>query len=223
MSIFSRLFRSPDERRINRLGEESRRKAAQIVAPLEALAKTIILTSEKCRDGVKPWMLASNEQDRQQMEVFAFYEFVYFFLHLTMRHACRAMTENECTHLGKHLLRGVASVSVDGTFENMTDVLRKRMIAEFCTNLQAAELQYAKCAPGDIYSESEEEGRQTIAALCMMLARNVATTIGRKNDSEVKSEILTLALAQLGHLDLLSLVIDFKRDSMELSDDYLDR
>lgn len=220
MSIFSKLFRSPDERQVDRVVEASRRKAAQALRPLDALGKTIYLTSEKCRDSVKPWIAASDEKDRRRMETFAFHEFVYFFLHLTMRHAFMAMTKTEKQHLEKHLLRMVASVSVDGSFESLPDDLRKRMVAEFCRNLQVAELQYAKCAPGDIFSDSKAEGRRNIAALFATLGENVALTIGRKDESEFKSEIATLAVEQFGHLNLLSLVLDFKRDSMELPDDY---
>jgi hypothetical protein len=222
MSILARLFRSSENRRIvDKIAEESRRDAAQELRPLGALASTIFLASQKCRDGVKASIVASDEKERQRMEHFAFYEFVYFFLHLTMRLAFVAMTEPEKKHLGKHLLRLVASVTVDGSFENLPDDLRKRMIAEFCTNLQKAENEYATSAPGNIFSDSKAEKQRNCSALFLTLGENVALAIRRQDDPQLKSEIVAFAMEQFGHMDLLSLVLDFKRDSKELPDDYL--
>ena len=153
------------------------------------------------------------------MEIFAFDEFVYFFMHWTMRHAFILMTETEKKHLGKHLSRMVASVSVDAYFQHWPDKFKKGMIADFCTNLQKAEVEYATCAPGDIFNGSEAEKARNYDALFMTLGENVASTFGRQGDSELKLKIATLAVEQFGHLNLPGLVLDFKRDSMELSDD----
>lgn len=221
MSIFSKLFRSPDQRRIDRIAEESRRKASRILAPLAALGQAIILTSQKCRDGVKPWIVASDQKGRRRMEMFVFYEFVYFFMHLTMRHAFIVMTDTEKKLLEKHLVRMVASVSVEGSWEHLPEDFRTRLIAEFCANLQAAEFQYATCAPGDIFSDSKAEEQRNFRALFMTLGDNVALSMGRKDDGEFKSETMTIAAEQFGKLNLLESLQNFKRDSMELSD--LDR
>ena len=222
MSIFSKLFRSSENRQtVDRIFEKSRENAAQKLRPLGALGSTIVLASQKCRDSLKPSIVTSDEKERQRRETFAFYEFVYFFLHMTMRLAVVAMTEPEKKHLGKHLLMMVASVSVDGSFENLPDDLRKRMIAEFCTNLQRAENQYAASAPGDIFSDSEAEKQRNWGALFLTLGENVALAMGCQNDGELKSKIANLAMEQFGHLNLLNPILDFKRDSMELPDDYL--
>jgi hypothetical protein len=218
MSIFSKLFRSSDERQVDRIVEESGKETTRILAPLFALSGTIILASQKCRDGLKTWIVASNGKDRPEMEDFAFYEFVYFFLHLTMRQAFVAMTKSEKDHLGKFLLETVAKVCVDGSFEHLPDDLRKRMIAEFCTNLQMAEIQYAKCATGDIFSDSDAERHRNLHALFTTLGDNVALKIGRSDDIELKSKILILAIEQFGEVNLLEFLLDYKRDSMELSD-----
>jgi len=188
--------------------------------PLGALGRTILLTSEKCRDGVKPWILASDAKGRHRVEMIAFYEFVFFFTHLTMRFAFTVMTETEDKHLWKHLLKYVGAVSVDATFESMPDDFRKRMITEFCENMHRAEVQYVKCAPtGDIFSGAKAEQERNLDALFMTLGDNVASAIGRKGDSGLKLKIATLAIEQFASLHLLRLVLDFKRDSMGLPDD----
>jgi hypothetical protein len=225
MSIFAKLFRSPDERQVDRILEKSGEDATRMLAPLSALSGAIILASQKCRDGVKPWIVASDEKDRHMMECFAFYEFVYFFLHLTIRLAFVAMTATERQYIGKCLFKVVGSVCVDGTFENLPDDLRKKMIAEFGRNLQAAEYEYSKCAPGDIFSDSKAAHRGEFIALSAAIGDNVALAIGQKDNSELKSEISTLSMQQfgdlMGEMNLLKLVLDFKRDSMELPADLL--
>lgn len=219
MSIFSKLR---NRRVVRSIVEESRNDAARKLKPLDAVGRTILLASEKCRDGIKPWIITSNENDLHRMEMFAFYEFVYFFMHFTMRVAFRVMTDAEKKHLGKHLLRYVASVSVDASFERMPPDLRKRMIVEFCTNLQTAERQYASRAPGDVLAAREEKAVRERDALFMALGENVAQAIGRQGDSDLKLAVATLAANRLAAMDLLSPVLDFKRDGMALSDDYLD-
>lgn len=216
MKIFSRLLRTADERQVARIVEESHKEVDRQLRPLSALGRTILLASQNCCEGIKPWIVASDEKDRSYRELCAFYEFIYFFAHFTMRLALEAMTVGERRILGKHLVRYLESVGTDMYFQHAPDELRRKVIDEFRVNLQKAEYEYGTRASGNILSDPTEAD-----ALFMNLGENLGATIGRPNDSELRLSIATLALTQItSSSSLLDLILDFKRDSMELPGDY---
>lgn len=180
------------------------------------------MVSQRCRDDLEPWVETSNQSDRHRVRLFAFYEFVYFFTHITMRLALNVMTDTEKAKLGKHLLRYVASVSVDGAFERMPEDLRRRMIREFCSNIQKAEHEYASCAPVNVYAATDEGATKAWGALFTTLGENVARAIGRQDDGQLRSEVATLAARHFATTNLLQSILDFKQNSIDLPDEILD-
>lgn len=211
-----------NRRIVHSIEEEAHNDASRQLKPLSALGRAILLASERCRDGTKPWIITSKENDRHRVEAFAFDEFVYFFMHFTMRLAFTVMTDAEKNHLGKHLLRYVASVSVDACFEHVPEDLRKKMILEFCTNLQTAERQYASCAPSNFFAGPEGKAARELDALFITLGDNVAQAIGHEGDGELKLAVAGVAAKHLTTMDLLRLILDFKENNLGLSDDYLE-
>src|SRR5271170_8343386 len=88
-------------------------KADKELRPLSSLGLAIIKASTNCRDGIKSLIKAPAEKERMNAEIFAFHEFVYFFMHLTMRNAVTVMSAAEIKHLQAQLGPLVASVTVD--------------------------------------------------------------------------------------------------------------
>lgn len=203
--------------------EKSRESATRALKPLAAIGGAVIQTSQTCRDGIRPWVVASDELDFGRKLHIAFCEFAWFFIHWTMRCADSVMTESEMAHLAKHLIAMVVSLTVDGTFENLPDNdLRRRMIVEFRTNLYKADHEYSNCARCNIFATTPEEGAAAMDALWQTLARNIAAVIGRQSDTETEAKIAAVASEQLMGVEWIKLIVDFARDSMGLPDDYLD-
>ncbi len=98
MSLLSKLFRTADERSLDEKHEASLKKFTRQLNPVLAVGMAILLPAERCRDVIIPWVSASDEKSRKRMEIFAHYEFVYFFTHLTLRLAFGMMTEAERAH-----------------------------------------------------------------------------------------------------------------------------
>ena len=67
--------------------------------PLRELGLAIVKASVDCLNGIKLLIEVPAGIERQKAEIFAFYEFLHFFLHITMRNASAVMSEHEIKHL----------------------------------------------------------------------------------------------------------------------------
>jgi len=67
--------------------------------PLRELGLAIVKASVDCLNGIKLLIEVPAGIERQKAEIFAFYEFLHFFLHITMRDASAVMSEHEIKHL----------------------------------------------------------------------------------------------------------------------------
>jgi len=215
MSIFSRMFRSPAQRQFKRMLDEVDKKTDKQFRPLRNLSLEIVKASTSCRDQAKSLIEASTERERQNAEIFAFYEFLYFFLHLTMREAFAVMTEAEIMCLQRHLGPLIIAAAMS-PFEHWPDDLKIGMTKDFYTNLNRAELTYAECSRFDSPSPPGGRSEEIAERLFNGLGDQVASAIGREGQFECSLLIANIAIKEWHPLDLRKYVEDFKRDSMDL-------
>jgi hypothetical protein len=95
MSIFSKFFRSPDERGLQQVIDKARKDATRTYMPLSNLGLAAVKASKDCRDRVGSFVEAKPREESEKGQMFAFFEFQYFFMHLTLRAANTTMTETE--------------------------------------------------------------------------------------------------------------------------------
>ena len=61
--------------------------------PLANIGMAIIKAADYCFKEMKPFIDADDEKRRQELEIYLFYEFIYFFMHMTMRSAFGRLSE----------------------------------------------------------------------------------------------------------------------------------
>jgi hypothetical protein len=124
MSIFSRLFSNPERRQLEQAFLKARKQTDKEFSPVARLGTAIIAASTNCRDSVKLFLVSLEEKERMQREIFIFYEFLYFFMHLTNRHAFKELTSAEMEKLHEYLGPLVSSVAIDAYFAHCRRILR---------------------------------------------------------------------------------------------------
>lgn len=205
MSLFSRFFGSSQKRELHRIFENARRQTDKEFGPVGRLGSEIIAASTHCRDYVKPLLTSLDEKERTQSEIFIFYEFLYFFLHLTNRHAHIILSAAEIGKLHEYLGPLISSVAIDAYFAHWPADLKERMLGEFYEKLNTAELEYTEAAKR---GGSNEEG---LFQLFNTLANNVSMLASDDNgDKEISQAASNVAIEECGRRDFQRMVQDVR-------------
>ena len=184
--------------------------------PLRELGLAIVKASVDCLNGIKPLIEVPSWIERQKAEIFAFYEFLYFLLHMTMRNASAVMSEHEIKHLQQQLGHLIVATAVDSYFQHWPDDLQKGMTQDFYLNLNTAELQYAECSRFDTPRPPEGRSMQIVERLFACLGKQVASVIGCEGNPVCAVNVATIAIPEFGKINFVRLIEGFKRDSMDL-------
>jgi len=200
-------------RRTIRSAEE---KTEKQLKPLSDLVWAIVNASTHCRDGIKDFIDAPNDTKRIQIEMIAFYEFLYFYLHMTMRYAFAMMSDVEMDHLRTQLGAFVTAVAVDSYYEHWPDENKRGMAQDFYRNLEIADHQYAECARFDPSDPPEGRFAQTMEKLFKCLGEQISSAIGKEGNFPCAVYVSGIAIPEWSQIDFTQLIEDFKRDSMGL-------
>jgi hypothetical protein len=216
MSIFSKFFRRPNERQFEEIVDQARKKTTRQLAPLTDLGLVVVKAATNCRDGVGGFVESKAEKERQELQMFAFFEFVYFFLHLTMRTATTVMTDEKIKVLQRHLGPFMASVAVRSYFDHWPDDTKTKMTEDFYGDLNQAEIDYAQCSVFDSPAPAEGRSEEIAMRLFNRVGDRVSSLLGC---GPLESALIArLAINEWADLDIEKLVMRFKHHSMDLRD-----
>jgi hypothetical protein len=183
-----------------------RKKVELETKPLNELATAIVTGATNSRDAVKPLVEAESDEDRLECEMYAFYEFVYFYLHMTMRRCFTELSSAEIRSVQEYIGPLMANVAVDAYFAHWPSDMKEKMWNEFYENVNHAELEYGR--------------RQKIASLFLQAAWNVADVLkkgGSNRDPELISSVSRTMMDEVKRMNLDELVGKI-RDSNSLAD-----
>jgi hypothetical protein len=167
MGIFSKLFASPDERKVKRLYDESQERAKEFTKPLGAIGLAIVQAAKTCSEKLKSNINAP-EKEKQQAEMYVFFEFVYFFMHLTMRSAFSQLPEPQIRRLQSYLGPLICSTAIDSFVGHWPENLKKGMHSDFYSKLNDAEIEYSSCK--ELLSEKPFTGNGLFEKLGLIVA-----------------------------------------------------
>ena len=117
----------------------------RVFRPLGAISVAIVQASTNCRDAVSILLIPEDVTDRQEKEVFLFFEFIYFFMHATLRTAFGRITHSKLKVIQCFLLSMIPATAIDSCFADLPDKLRSDLNEEFVEKLDEAELEYGSC------------------------------------------------------------------------------
>jgi hypothetical protein len=193
------------ERHLSQIEEQVRQEHK----PLGAVGLAIVQASTNARDQAKSMIKAADEKDRIEREIYIFYEFIYFFMHMTMRQAFAALSTVRLEKLQAYLGPLISSVAIDSYFAHWPEDQKQRMIGQFYEKLNETELEYTECTQFETELEGEERAKAKLKALFMKVASNVAgLAVEDDKDIGVIAPVIKTAISEWKNMKLDALVAD---------------
>jgi hypothetical protein len=187
-----RNYREETERLIRMTEQEVKRENG----PLGDIGLAIVQASMNCRDAAKRWIESAIESDRQQEQIYLFFEFLYFYTHMTLRKARGQVSDMHLQKLQDFLIILIPATAIDSYFAHWPSHLKEKMSKEFGERLNDAEHEYSECdADGEI------------ARVPMLLAKNVLNLLDRKEiDESMVRGILEVVVHELEGMQMKELI-----------------
>ena len=201
MRIFDKLFDSRFERELKRKISTNKNEVEREFKPIGDISLAIIKASHQCFETIKPFIDNPNNKEKQQNEILLFYEFIYFFMHLTNRIAVSDMNSQQFTKLQEYIGPIISGAAVDTFFNHWPEDIKSRMNSDFYENLNIAEYEYSKSK--EIFSEKKP---YTSDSLFSMLARNVAELTGSSMNPATMIAVMGIATKEFSKMQLAELI-----------------
>ena len=179
------------------------REAERQTAPLRELGKALQVASAQCANEMKRWI--TDDAEKIQRESLVYFEFVYFFMHITNRVAFRILGHERRTKLQEELGPAMVHAVVESLCGHWPGEMKERIKHEFFEKMNDAEVEYSACP---LQSSDNPLGSN---ALFPLLARHVADLAGSPDNPEVILDALYVARTALAATDLDRLVGEIKR------------
>ena len=122
-------------------------RVEELRRPIGDLALAIVSAAWKCNQSVKPYLRPGNKfsEHPKIQEVYVFYEFLYFFLHLMNRQARIDLGPDRVAKLQNEVGPLIIRSAVDAFFGHWPEKFKSRIESEFYDKLNHAKMEYANC------------------------------------------------------------------------------
>lgn len=212
MAFFSKLFSRPGDRELDQLLSDAKKQVNQEYGPVGKVGLIVIRAATNCRDVIKDRITADTEKKRKELEIYIFYEFIYFFMHMTMRAASVQLTDSQILKFQSYLGPLVSSVAIDSYCAHWPDEIKQKMSHEFYEKLNQAEVEYAECTRPHTNEKNDETAKERLKALFGMLGTNISRLAYNDNvDIAIVSLVFQTALDQWSSMELPALIADVKK------------
>jgi hypothetical protein len=209
MSFFSRFIDSPKNRKMTRLLTDTLKTVEKEHKPMSDLGMAIIKASVNCRDALKNQIKAPTEGVRLEREAYVLYEFIYFYMHMTMRCAQPVLNKSQMEKLQSFLGPSISKTAIDSYFLHWPDDLKGKMINEFYEKLNETELEYTNCTKFNTAEQGEEKQKQMFRALFITLGKYVEPILSGDENVDVMTTVLLIpriAMIEYGKMKLNKLI-----------------
>jgi hypothetical protein len=197
------------ERELKRRFAEIEERVRRENAPLGAVGLAIVQAATNAREEAKALIKATDEKDRIQREIYIFYEFIYFFMHMTMRQAFAGLTAARLEELQAYLGPLISSVAIDSYFAHWPQDRKERMIGEFYDKLNEAELEYTETTQFETEWQGDDRAKAKLRALFMKLAANVGNwAVDDESNLSVLPPVIEVSIREWKNMKLDSLIAD---------------
>ena len=173
--------------------------------PLGEIGVAIVQAATNCRDAAKASIQAPTEKVRIEREIYIFYEFIYFFMHMTLRQAFGVLSATQMGKLQGYLGPLISSTAIDSYFAHWPDDIKQKMTNEFYEKLNESEMEYSESTKLDNpFLEGEERSAARLKKLFMKVASNIAS-LAVDDDENAPDVILLVIKTALDEWDKMRL------------------
>ncbi len=169
------------------------------------MSLSIIKASFKCKEEICAMLNISDDKEETEIEIHIFYEFIYFFMHMSMRKAFDNLTENQIKQMQDFIGPIVSSTAVDSFFKPWPSDLKEKIQSEFYEKLNDAEIEYSTCK--ELFSKGKP---LTGNSLFSKLAQNISNLIEDNNNLAILMTVLDVSMREFTNMKLDVLISNFK-------------
>jgi len=198
MRIFKKIFKGNSEKKRNADNSTISKDVSNLIL---SIGLSIITASNNCDKAIQPLINSKNDKEKQELYIYVFYEFVYFFLHLTLRESFSKLKSQQLQKLQIYLGPKIVETVVDAFFKHWPEDLKSKISSDFYKNLNNAEIEYSKSK--ELYSEKNP---LTSESLFSKLARNVAELCGSSMNPVTIFSVLSVSLEEFKGMKLDQLI-----------------
>ena len=171
------------------------------------ISLAIIKASHNCKEEISSMLHMSDEKEKTEIEIHIFYEFIYFFMHMSLRASFARLTEEQIKKMQNFLGPIISSTAVDSFFQHWPNDLKEKIQSEFYENLNDAEIEYSTCK--ELFSE---EKLLTGNSLFSKLAQNISNLIEDNNNPAILTAVLNVSMREFTDMKLDVLVENLKNE-----------
>ena len=174
---------------------------------LKKISLGIIKASHSCKKEISSMLQISDEKEKTEIEIYVFYEFIYFFMHMKLRMAFVHLTEEQIKNMQNFFGPIISSTAVDSFFQHWPGDLKEKIQSEFYEKLNDAEIEYSTCK--ELFSE---EKPLTGNSLFSKLAQNISSLIEDNNNTATLTAVLDVSMQEFINMKLDDLIINHKNE-----------
>jgi hypothetical protein len=191
---------------VEKLFERAKSDTERQYAPLNKVALAILQASTNSRDNAKQWIQTPSEKERMEKEILVFFEFVYFYMHVTVREAVTSLSTEQKQKLLEYLEYMIPPVAVDSYCAHWPTNLKEKMVSEFIVKQLDAEAEYTEL----IKKSKPDEG---FINTFILLARHIADLCEVEPPPEVGRGLVSSAIGEWEKMGMDALMADVNRSS----------
>ncbi len=181
MSIWGRIFGTPEERKAKDLLGKAKAITSEVYGPLGNLSLGIVTAAWDSYQDLAGVLKFSVEGRPTEQQILVFYELLYFFTHVTIRTAvAHGLTETQIRRLQDFLGPQLSHTAVDTFCRHWPVEVKKRIRHEFFEKLNDAEVDYSECRALILKDKPFEKD-----SLLGKLSHNVAQSWGSPSNPAV--------------------------------------
>ena len=195
---------SRQRQQVEELFEKAQKETLIEYEPIGKVGAAIIQASVNNRDETKKWIDAPTEVKRLEREAYVFFEYIYFYMHLTMRHAYSTLSTPQVQKLQEYLALLIPSVAVDSYFAHWPDDVKEKMTGEFIEKLNDAEIEYTEL----VRNSKSENGGDKFLEMFSLLASHISDLCGSNIALVARPLIIHQAFQEWTKMDLDTLMTE---------------
>ncbi|WP_263408190.1 hypothetical protein [Terriglobus tenax] len=176
---FPNPFRNKDQKVAEDLFRELQQNTEREYQPIGDFGLAIITAATNSRNATKKFIRIEDEKKRIEREVYLFYEHIYFFCHLGLRHGFAVLSNEQSAKVSQYLEMMIPSVAVDSYFQHWPGEIKQRMKDEFVQKLQQSETEFK-----EVVRQSSLPSKEKFLGLFVFHASHVVQLCEREAEWE---------------------------------------
>jgi len=197
LKIFTTLFGSPRAKKVYEAKEKFRKKTSA----LRNIGEAIAIATENCYRKTLPLLDFREERDRQLVNVYIYYEYLYFFRHLALREAFNHLSISQMNILHEYIAGVFIPRTVDKFLKQCPEEMRPGLRIEFFKRLNDMEASYGNSR--ELFAKKNPCASD---ALTSKVSKNVMRIIGDPDNSSAIRNIIIIVTDAYHSMKLKNLI-----------------